>query len=422
MSINALNQTVLKKTYTIFAFFLLFFLSTCSPSKSVTQPVQSIGIFKPVFSTSADSVKKFIAAGNGGTHAKLVYVDFTSSTRTLCYVDFSENANPPIIHTIAQAKDPAVPVISPDGNWVTYASGPVEGIEAGQVAGTKSSVYVCRLEETAQPILVAADSAREPRFMQNVSGKLTIIYPTEAPNRAWEGHGATMKVDVDISGTSPIVGQPQILCGYGGYTGGLSWDSRYLCGGGDSVAMLDLSNTAKTQPNILSWHHIQSCNASISSSRLFSNTMMYLNFGDNSTSPFGKPYSMWQAVLISNYSGALVKGFLCPDSGKFTYSIESTPPSFQGVKWHHCEWSNHPYFAAATININRVFSVNSGYEHSQYQERIYVLNIKDSTYLEILRPDTIKYSGIPEDNSGFYWPWFWVEVPAGFSEDPSWLK
>lgn len=55
------------------------------------------------------------------------------------------------------------------------------------------------------------------------------------------------------------------------------------------------------------------------------------------------------------------------------------------------------------------------------QERIYLINLKDSSYLEVLRPAAVEYTNVQNDISGFYWPSLWVEVPAAFAETADWL-
>jgi hypothetical protein len=386
--------------------------------KGVTDNPAAKRAFVPAFSATSAEVRDFLAAGKGGGKAKLVYIDRTRSSGELCYVDFSETGTP-AIHVIAAAKNPEVPVISPDGNWVVYASG--TGTEAGSPPGTRSSVYLVKMEEAAQPVLVAADSACEPRFVQNPDARMTIVYPTQCPDLAWEKHGRTLEVEVDVSGAVPVPGTPKVLWIAGGYTGGLSWDGRYACGGGAHVAMLDLQGE-KGRPDTLSYNMIQSCNASISSSRVHTNTMMYLNTeGSHPAINGGKKWGEWQTILISDAAKHLMKGFTYPASFKFP--VETDPPSLSSVKWHHSEWSNHPHFATATLNVDRYFKSAAGYENTGFQERIYLLNLKDSTYLEVLRPDAIqKPSGGSADVSGFFWPWLWVEVPAGFAETPGWLS
>lgn len=397
------------------ALALVVLLAGCdSPSGN---PPAAKSVFQPVLSSTSGEVLDFLAKGQGGAKAKLVFVDRTKASEELCFIDFSE-AGGPVIRRIAAASMPEVPVISPDGNWVVYASG--SGTEAGSSLTARSSVYLSRLSSDAVPLLVAADSACEPRFVQNVSGGLSIVYSTKAPNFGWEGFGKTVQVDIDIAGAAPVVGVSRILSEGGSYTGGLSWDARYLVGGGGHVAMLDRNGT-KGRPDTLSYDMAQSCNASISSSRTFTNTTMYLNTGSSSPSiNGGAAWGEWQAILISNSDKKLVRGFMYPKTP--AVPLETDPKSFSGAKWHHCEWSNHPYFATATLNVDRYFKNGSEYANTLFQERIYLLNLKDSSYLEILRPDKVVFGGKNVDVSGFYWPWLWVEVPAGFKESEDWLK
>lgn len=385
-----------------------------------TDPEEDSGIqarvFQTAFSSTTAEIREFLAKGQGGAGARLTYVDRTRKDGVLCFLDFTEKSQYPAVHAIPAAKDAKVPVISPDGEWIVYAVG--NGAEAGSPVGMRSSVYLVRMKEDAQPLLVAADSACEPRFVQNAAGKLEIIYTTLAPDLAWEGIGKTMKVHVDISGPAPLIGAAQVLYADGSYTGGLSWDGRFLCGGGGHVAMLELGG-AKKRPDTLSLGLIQSCNASISSSREFTNTMMYLNTsGVHPSLNGGKPWAEWQAILISNQAGKLVKGFMHPKT--FGFPLETEPPSLSVSKWHHSEWSNHPYFAAATLNADRYFKTGDVYSNTGFQERVYLINLRDSAYLEVLRPDGLKYTG--ERSGGFYWPWLWVEVPEGFQESGDWLK
>ena len=396
-------------------FAACLFLAGCDFSGDPAPARKSV--FRPVASSTNAEVSAFLSKGGGGK-AKLVFVDRTGPENRLNYIDFSESSGSPVIHQIPAAVRPSVPVISPDGEWVVYASG--AGSEAGSPLSARSSVWLVRLRPDAKPTLIAADSACEPRFVQDKAGGLSIVYTTLAPDFGWEGYGKTMKVDVDVTGANPVAGVPEAIIGDGSYTGGLSWDGRYLVGGGGHVAMLDRQGT-RSRPDTLSLNMIQSCNASISASRLFTNTMMYLNTsGAHPALNGGKTWGEWQAILISNGAKQLVKGFMFPASP--AVPLETEPPSFTMARWHHCEWSNHPYFAAATLNADRYFKVAQGYENSHYQERIYLVNLKDSTYLEVLRPDKIAYSGRNGDVSGFHWPWLWVEVPSGFQEEADWLK
>jgi hypothetical protein len=399
---------------------LLTSAAVCLVSMSMTCEVPPeeppTPVFSPVFSSTAQDVNDFISEGGGGDAAKLVFIDMTTEEEKLCYIDFSEGVE---IHEIDAAKGAKVPVISPDGEWVVYASG--EGAETGSTLKQRSSVYISRLEEGAQPVLVAKDSACEPRFEQNPpDGKQVVIYTTLAPNSGWEGFGKTIKAEVDVSGAAPVIGTREVLVATGSYAGGLSFDEKFLCGGGEDVAMLDLESGGGV-PETLSYNGIQSCNASISSSRIFTNTMMYLDLQTSHPDiNGGTQWLTWQVILISNIEKEVVKGFMVPQT--YEFPLETEDSSLTGVKWHHPEWSNHPYFAAATINAERYFRDGSDIVNTAYQERIYLVNLKDSVYLEVLRPDTLKYLNPDAYQFGFHWPWLWVEVPNGFSEEPGWLE
>lgn len=394
-------------------------------NQSAEGPGDPAPVFQPALSSTAAEVRDFLAKAQGGPKARLAYIDRTGREGRLCYLDFAEAAQPgpyPAIHCIAAAAGAKVPVISPDGEWIVYAVG--SGVEAGSVKGSRSSAYLVRMREDAQPTLIAADSACEPRFVQNAPGRLEIVYSTMAPNAAWEGFGRTLKVRVDVSGAAPVVGETVVLNAGGGFTGGLSWDNRFLCGGGEHVAMRDLGadgigGPGDGPPDTVSFKGIQSCNASISSSRAFTHTMMYLNTsGSHPSLNGGKPWGEWQAILIGDRAGNLIKGYMPPAA--FSVPLETGPPSLSESRWHHNEWSNHPYFATATLNADRYFKTGDAYSNTGFQERIYLLNLRDSSYLEVLRPDRIRYTG--EMFGGFFWPWLWVEVPDGFRESENWLR
>jgi hypothetical protein len=157
----------------------------------------------------------------------------------------------------------------------------------------------------------------------------------------------------------------------------------------------------------------------------FTNTMMYLTMSVTGTIPphinNGKPWGTWEVILINNALKRTLKGYTRPDSASFKFPIETNPPSFTKAKWHHCEWSNHPYFAAAAINAERYFSFNGEWVNTYYQERIYLINLKDSSYLEVMRLKTIAYDSVPDDNSGLHWPYLWVQKPANFTESTQWM-
>lgn len=419
VTLLAMTKEVISRGYPILSLIFIAMLSCSTPSDTGDDSFYPPA-FNPTLSSSTQEIHDFLLAGNGSAQAKLVFVKKiiknNSSLHTLCYIDFSEDNDTPVVHTIPAAEGAQVPVISPDGNWVVFAKG--NGMtEAGAPPADKSSAYLCRLEDNATPVLLAADSAFEPRFVQNAD-TLTVIFPTNARDFAWCGFGRTMKIGIDVSGATPVPGTPQTLFTTAAFTGGLSWDNRYLCGGGGNVGMVDI--TIGSSAGDTACDFPQACNVSISASRIFTNTVMYLTAaGSHPEINGGRQWETWQVILVGNTDRDVVKGFFYPDSASLKFPVETDPPSFTNARWHHCEWSNHPYFAAATLNINRYFT---GHNTTEYQERIYCINLKDSTYLEIVRPDTITNSGIEGDYSGFHWPWLWVETDSGFVEDAAWLS
>ncbi|MBN1982712.1 MAG: hypothetical protein JW795_14355 [Chitinivibrionales bacterium] len=395
----------------------ILFLSCTKP----TDPPVDDPMFDPVIECSSKEVKDFVSNNGGGPGTKLVFVKKIDQSTKLCYIDFSEQNDTPKVHILSAAKNPAVPMISPDGNWVTYASGAAP--EVGKDASNRSSVYIMKLTDDAQPVLVAKDSALEPRFVQNMKGgsKLYIVYPTLPPNEAWKnGIGKTMKVEIDISSTTPVVGEKSILYDKASFVGGISWDENYLCSGGGRAGMINLQTKDTATIDIFE----QACNASISSSRVATNTMMYLvTTGHHPKVDNDKAFAKWEIIFISNFKKEICKWYKYPDSSSLKHPVETNPLSFTTARWHHPEWSNHPYFAAATYNVDRYFSVSGGFVNTGYQERIFIINLKgNNQYVEVLRLKNIKYNGIDGDDSGYFWPYLWVEVPTNFTEESGWLN
>jgi hypothetical protein len=88
-----------------------------------------------------------------------------------------------------------------------------------------------------------------------------------------------------------------------------------------------------------------------------------------------------------------------------------------GKEWYYPEWSNHPYYAAASLNIDRLWLKSGNWAHTYNTESIYLVGLKDSTYVKLIEStDTSSASA-----TSFIYPWVWVEKSAGFEEDPAWL-
>ncbi len=353
---------------------------------------------------------------------------------TMRYVDFSEAA--PQIHTMKNVAAAYFPVISPDGNWITYQTG-VEA-EGPCVNANPGIVWCRRLTADGVPIKVA-DTGYVPRFVQNAApDSPEIIYSTSVacPGKVCYADGKTVKKK--LVGGSP---QPaQTVCALGSYYGGLSRDERFLVTGwpaGPNAFMLDLQEGA-TQPRPVhtmrvkknltqadTFVSIGTCNISRSASAVFTNSMLFYDFSSSAVNAAGCHHPLlgsWgvhEKLFISRYDGEDLKVFDMPADRPLT-----PPDDAQGMgeaigkQWYFPEWSNHPYFAAASLLVDRLFTRNGSWQHTENNESVYLVNLKDSAYVKLLKSsDTSSGSKV-----NLKYPFLWVAVSAGFKEDPTWLK
>jgi hypothetical protein len=398
-------------------------------------------------------------------NAKLVYINGCGYSGKLRYIDYSGAAGAPTVQTIAAAGDEVrVPVISPDGGWVTYAVG--SGAE-GHLSGGPSSAYICKLDANATPVKIA-DNAHEPRFKLNQAdpNMLTVIYGTVGGEEAWTktDPGQTMQVDIDVSSGAPSVGSPSPLFAHAAMFGGLSWDNRYLASAGGLGAMVDLQS-GKTTVDTISLRFArkgsnddwpagidantvlsasqaaemnllgQTCNTSVSSSRSpYTNAMIGLDFGSSKVNPNingGAPWGKWQIMWVFAYDGSVPYHLPVPtDDEDYPYA-QGWPTDYQHLdsaidlattRWHHTEWSNHPYFATASVILKRGWGFENGtFRGLERQERVYLIDLDNSSTLCLLSPtdNNIIYE---ESISNLSYPGLWVEMGDGFEECANWLS
>jgi hypothetical protein len=390
--------------------------------------------FETVLYASKSAVDSFF----GTDQAKLVYVnksDAASPLKSLEFIDFSE----PVLRVqrIAAAVMPCVPVISPDGRWVTYASSTGNG-EAGTNIADPSSVYICELKADAVPKKLYAGAAYEPRFVKSMRrATLSVIFPTQSSDFSWEGGGETMIVDVDTAGGTPMPGAPRVLCPYGSYSGGLSDDSAWLCSGSGLAVIINLKG-GKTRPDTVgpigfgtaSAYGAQACNISMTSALDTTDRVMFLDFGgsDKDGRMGGKSWAPWQIIFVANSKKQLVAWYQVPsDDPAHPYEI-AAPAALGGLdsaftRWHHPEWSNHPYFATATINLRRLWGkdpVTSIWQATEKQERIAFIDLRQpGRYLTVLGPDSVELAwDFMRNGDNLCWPWLWVKVPQSMSAGP----
>jgi hypothetical protein len=375
-------------------------------------------------------VANFLDLASGGPRAKVVFIEKMANKTNLCYFDFNGSDSKPQIKYITEAEGAKVPMVSDDGNWVVYAIG--DGAEAQGNANKGSQAYLCWLEEGSSPISInqatGIDTIVEPRFVHNDSAKsdqLTVVFGTKPGDQAWET-GKTMAVNIDVSGYLPAFGTPWVVYPDGSLTGGLTPDSSYLCAGGGNIAMVDLNSGGAPNTNISSFN--QACNASITSSKLKPDMMSYLSFlvrpqdvPNDFIGPNG--WGTWDLLLVNDYSGKNIMNFYYPidelaPKKEWEYYNWGDSSYVSDHAWHHPEWSNHPYFSTAAIEVTRNFEVSpNNYEEKTLQESIYLINMKDSSYLKLVQWDTV--FNIP-DWYGLYWPCVWVETADTFQEKQDW--
>jgi hypothetical protein len=352
----------------------------------------------------------------------------------MCFVDFSESA--PQIHKMNNVTSAYFPVVSSDGKWVTYQTGvETEGPSASTKVGT---VWLRELAVDGAPVKIA-DTGYVPRFVQNTpADSPEIMYSTSVtcPNGICYNNGMTVKKK--IKNKSPQ--SAKVVFENGSYYGGLSYDGRFLVTGwpgGPNAFMLDLQDTftvphpvhtmrvKKNITNADTFVTIGTCNISRSASTVFTNTMLFYDFSSSAIKnagcyhPLLGTWGMHAKLFVSRYDGEDMKVFDMPaDRPLVPVADAQGTGEAIGKEWYFPEWSNHPYYAVASLLVDRLFSVNSSWEHTTKCESVYLVNLKDSAYVKLLESTDSSFSS----KTDFVYPFIWVEKPAGFQEDTTWLK
>jgi hypothetical protein len=214
----------------------------------------------------------------------------------------------------------------------------------------------------------------------------------------------------------------------------MSYNRQWLCTADNNPAyMLDRTNSGNKPGMIhrLRWTNsssgadtvfeIQTCNPSISSSRVFFDAMMYLDIGTESivsSSPYRpKNLGSWgfhTRIFISRSTNDIAR----------YYDVPVNPPVVAVVQkagdvtvksWDSPRWSNHPYFASATLFLERAWDDGT----TDRNEAIYLIDLRNSSYVKLLSlADTSGSNSLSMD-----YPWLWVETPSDLasSEDENWL-
>ncbi|HMD69213.1 MAG TPA: T9SS type A sorting domain-containing protein [Chitinivibrionales bacterium] len=370
-----------------------------------------------------------LAALCGTAKVKVVFACGDS----LYFVDFS--ATTPQISKMNLTGPAYLPVISSDGNWIAYQTGDFhEGPSASQV---KATAWIRELAVSGTAVKVA-DTAYVPRFVQNTSADTPeIVYATSVacPQNYCYTTGQTVKKKI----VSKSPGSAEVVFNGGSYYGGLSWDNRYLNSawdGGPNAFMLDLQGgTGLPQPihtmrvkkngtNIDTFVTVGACNPSRSASRIFTNTMMYYDFSSlaiTAAKCFHPLLGTWgehQLLFISRYDAEDLRVYNTP-AERTIIPVDSTKGIGEafGKEWHNPEWSNHPYYAVSGLSVDREWLVGGTWYQPDKSESIYLIDLKDSLCLKLIESTDTSFTSVVD----FQNPFLWVEVPAGFQEDTTWL-
>jgi hypothetical protein len=346
-------------------------------------------------------------------NVKLVFI----AKDSLWYVDFSEQ-NPTAKTVKNITGKPSTPVLSPDGKNVAFVTG-VQDIPPSGSASAVSTAWICALTEQASPIQIASPGW-SPRFDLSAAFP-TVTYSTCGSGaNCWNGCGKVLKYN------TLTVQSSELWC-CGSYFGGLSYNGQWLCTAENAPAyLLDRSNPLNKPVMVHRLHiqggadgdtlmPVQTCNPSISSSRIFPDAMMYLDIG----TPFFNTlhlgdWSFHGRIFISRSTNTIARFFDMPVNSP----IQDPQGHLEVInkEWESPRWSNHPYFASAALKLERSWGENSIIRN----ESIYLINIHDSVYTRLITlADTSSVNSLSLD-----FPWLWVETPANFDslEDKSWLN
>ncbi|MBD3391026.1 MAG: hypothetical protein GF418_03130 [Chitinivibrionales bacterium] len=405
------------------------------------------------FSATRTEIVDFLGTEN----AMLVFVVGDD----LYYVDISQD--PLTITRMAGiTKKVVAPNISDNGEWVVYAAPGSDGALKNDLtsdADIKSSAYICKIGANENPVEVVADEAHVPRFVKG-SGALDIVYASIGIWDAWDAtenpnQGEVRRTAVAADGT--VGGESVVYSGFALY-GGLSYEDtdgkQYMgtaignsggawmvevTGPSDSVQLHRLQVTDGPDGTTYETKVPQVCNPSITSSRKYPNTMMYLDFGCS-----GCYYDLvkngeasWyqhEMFFIGNFDGQVVKGFVQPTDIEMISTSEAGSRKAEGGEggaivattgntYEYPEWSNHPYFGVTTVQTDRLWWCGGEWcappsedDSRTKNEFIYAINLKTGDKLQVLHStDTLQGRTM-----SYRWPWLWVEVADDFSED-DWL-
>ena len=192
-----------------------------------------------------------------------------------------------------------------------------------------------------------------------------------------------------------------------------------------AAAPIHTMRVVKNNTAIDTFVTVGACNPSRSASGIFTNTMLYFDFGSAAIAaakcfhPLLGTWGMHEIIFLSRFDGEDLRTYAMPaDRPIVPVAAASGVGEAVGKQWNNPEWSNHPYYAVASLLVDRLWSVSGNWNHTTNTESIYLVNLKDSVYLKLVESADTSYAS----TTTFENPFIWVQVPAGFAEDTGWLK
>lgn len=285
----------------------------------------------------------------GSENARLIFVNKSSgSLRTLCCIDYS--ARPVQLYQFEQPTNVFTPTISPDGQWVAWAS-------RNEGSFGHGSVFVRKLSTSDTAIVTLPDSpAFIPRwYVDPITRDTFLLYVNSAQLNDLATWNTTQTRMMRFQ-SGAFTGGPEIVEPAGAYHGGRSADGDYLATG---YRLLRMKHLPSQTEKILFYAPLngktpgdtsQVCNVSISPSLINSNQVLFLDFGSgrDSSTLTNTAYHSHEYLFLGDYSGTVTSWYHVP------------APFYS---WDFTEWSTHPDYAvgaaAASDGAHRsLFCIN----------------------------------------------------------------